>query len=190
MKRRLTAVGIVCAAALAAFVAVTTITTSPPTDNKPKFETDLPRFTFAEPGARLPDVAFANGDGEKASLADFSGRLVLVNLWATWCAPCVVELPMLVELSQRYDAREFALVAISTGAEGPEDIAAFLAEKKIGPLDVYVDAEKGVRRNFKYEGLPTSYLVAPDGALLGTLTGDAEWTGPEATALIEHYLGK
>lgn len=150
----------------------------------------MTRFAFAEPGTRLPDATFADGQGEKASLADFSGRLVLVNLWATWCAPCVVELPMLAELAQRYDAADFAVVAISTGTETPEEIAAFLKQKEIGPLDVYVDANKEIRRKFEYQGLPTSFLVAPDGALLGTLTGDAEWNAPEAAELIEHYLGK
>ena len=136
-------------------------------------------------GKAAPDVAFKNPDGEDMTLADFKGVPVLVNLWATWCAPCVKELPTLDRLSQSHDKDgSLGVVAISQDNAPHASVVAFLDHHKIGDLAPYQDPEMGLSGALNAEVLPTSILFDKDGKEVWRYVGDLDWTSPEAAKLL------
>jgi thiol-disulfide isomerase/thioredoxin len=135
----------------------------------------------------LPALDFLK-DGKPVSLKDFAGRTVLLNIWATWCAPCRHEMPALDTLQTALGGERFEVVPISVDLNGKEKARKFLAEVNATALGHYtepsgklLDALKGVGRAV---GLPTSILVDADGCEVGYLPGPAEWASEDAQALI------
>jgi thiol-disulfide isomerase/thioredoxin len=133
-------------------------------------------------GKPAPDVAFKNSDGEDVRLADLSGKPMLVNLWATWCAPCVKELPTLDRLAQKGGPVE--IVAISQDSAPHASVVAFLQAHRIGALDVYQDEKMGLSGAAGAEVLPTSILYDAKGREIWRYVGDLDWTSPEAARLL------
>jgi peroxiredoxin len=135
-----------------------------------------------------PDVPLTDWEGKRRSLKDFRGKLVLVNFRATWCRPCVVEMPELDRLHVAFKDRGFVVVAISTDVQGPEHVRKCIAEK--GFRFPAFSGPDGVRAGipFRLVGVPASYLVGPEGALLGSVAGPRSWAGAEAMALIGALL--
>ena len=136
-------------------------------------------------GKPAPDVAFNDPDGGEISLADFHGVPVLVNLWATWCAPCVKELPTLDRLSQSH-AKDGSLGVIAVSQDmGPHpSVVAFLEEHKIGDLGAYQDSKMGLSGALGAEVLPTSVLYDAQGREVWRYVGDLDWTSEEAARLL------
>jgi thiol-disulfide isomerase/thioredoxin len=134
-----------------------------------------------------PPVSFADQSGKTVTLADFRGRVVLINLWATWCAPCIREMPSLARLQARLD--QLTVLAISEDRRGADVVPPFVQKLGIEGLAVYLDPKNEVDHAFGVEGLPTSILVDRDGRILGELQGAADWDLPEMVKLIEAYLG-
>jgi thiol-disulfide isomerase/thioredoxin len=119
-------------------------------------------------------------------LADFEGKVVLVNLWATWCAPCVTEMPMLAQLQNQFDKSEFEVVAVSVDrSEAAPEAKARLSELSNGQLAFYHDPKMSIVFPLKARGFPTSILYNRDGVEIARLAGEADWAKPEAHALIE-----
>ena len=141
----------------------------------------------------MPALAFKKPDGSAASLADFRGRTVLVNLWATWCVPCRREMPALNTLEKDIGGKDFEVVAVNIDTRNPDRIAAFLDENGIDRLARYADPSAGILQTLKGEGLalglPTSILVDRQGCRIGTLAGAAEWASEDAKALIKAAMG-
>jgi len=131
-----------------------------------------------------PEVRFADEKGGNVSLKDFRGRWVLLNLWASWCAPCVEELPSLAGLQSAMPAERFAVVAVSLGPEDAEGARAFLARHGADALAVHLDSGKSLIRAFGAYGLPLSVLVDPQGEEVARAFGPAEWDAPEAIAYL------
>jgi thiol-disulfide isomerase/thioredoxin len=146
-------------------------------------------FTVASAGSPAPQTSLGAKDGSATTLASFHGRLVLVNFWATWCAPCIKELPALARLQGKLGGPGFTVLALSEDLKGWPVIAPFLGAQGIATLPVLHDPQGAASRAFKVAGLPTSVLLDRDGRELGRLVGPAEWDGPDALALIRHYLG-
>ena len=148
----------------------------------------IKQFTVIEQKEPAPDVKFTNGAGEKITLGDFHGRVLLVNFWATWCAPCIKEMPSLDKLQEKFGSDDFQVVAVNEDRGGAKVAEPFL--KKLGApnLDVFVDDKMKLMRALKVRGLPTSFLLDRKGRVVGTLVGIAEWDTPEAEALIAYYL--
>jgi thiol-disulfide isomerase/thioredoxin len=138
-------------------------------------------------GKRAPDAQFNDPDGEHTSLAEFSGRPVLVNLWATWCAPCVKELPTLDRLSKAAGAPR--VLAISQDMGPHASVAAFLDSKRIGNLEAYQDPKMGLSGALGAEVLPTSILYDARGREVWRYVGDLDWTSPEAARLLAEAGG-
>lgn len=139
----------------------------------------------AKPTAR---AAFTDADGGAASLADFRGKVVLVNVWATWCAPCVREMPTLDRLEAALGGEDFAVVAISVDRQGLSAVARFYDTHGIADLPPFVDPSYAVPRALGVVGLPTTLLLDRAGHEIGRLVGGAEWDSPEAIALIRHFV--
>jgi thiol-disulfide isomerase/thioredoxin len=136
-----------------------------------------------EPQA-LPEVTFDDGDGAARSLADFAGKVVLLNVWATWCGPCRDELPTLDRLQAELGGPGFVVVALSIDRDGPEVVRAFFDEAGIAHLDLYIDPTGNAAYGLGAVGLPTTVLIGRDGREIGRLIGPAEWDAPAMTAFI------
>ena len=136
-------------------------------------------------GQPAPDVTFADPDGGEISLADFRGTPVLVNLWATWCAPCVKELPTLNALAQAH-AKDGSLGVIAVSQDnGPQgSVEAFLAKLKVDHLGAHHDPKMALSGALGAQVLPTSILYDAEGREVWRYVGDLDWTGEEATRLL------
>ncbi len=146
-------------------------------------------FTLLDPPVPAPLEAFTDLAGNPVRLADFEGRVVLLNFWATWCAPCVREMPSLDRLQAVLGDRGLSVVAVSIDRR-VEVIRPFAKRLGLARLGLYHDPEGALFQAFGVTGLPASFLIDPNGAILGAYAGPAEWDGPEARALIEHYLNR
>lgn len=144
-------------------------------------------FTPTTPARPAPAATFSDGEGRAASLSDFAGKLVLLNFWATWCGPCIEELPSLDRLQARIGDERFVVLALSIDRDGLAAIRPFHDKLAIRHLGLYLDGKGDVARAFNIKGLPTTVLIGPDGAILGWLQGQAVWDSPEALALIGFY---
>jgi thiol-disulfide isomerase/thioredoxin len=133
-----------------------------------------------------PPVAFADQSGKTATLADFRGHVVLVNLWATWCAPCVQEMPSLARLQAKLG--DLRILAISEDRQGATLVPPFIEKNRIKGLAIYLDPKNDADHALGVEGLPTSFLIDRDGHILGKLEGAADWDSPAMVRLIEGYL--
>ncbi len=182
------------AAALAAVVlgcmAAGTATAAPAAQAPPLEGAFADNFTLLDPPVPAPPEAFADLAGGRVRLAAFKGRVVLLNFWATWCAPCVREMPSLDRLQAALGARGLSVVAVSLDRAGKEVIEPFRARLGLKHLGLYHDPKAALFRAFGVSGLPTSFLIDRRGRIVGGYPGPAEWDSPEARALIEHYLDR
>lgn len=124
-----------------------------------------------------PALSWQNEHGETRTLADYVGNVVILNFWATWCAPCVIELPHLEKLQRRYGAAGLKVVALSTDKEGPDTVKNFLAQRNLGRLEVANNADPAVLSPFQVRALPVSFVIDADGQMIGTIQGFSDWQG-------------
>lgn len=150
----------------------------------------MANFSVAKQPTPAPPVRFIDGEGRELKLEDFRGKLVLLNFWATWCAPCRREMPSLDRLQAEFGGENFHLIALSSDRQGLPAIEKFYAELGLENLAMYSDKTSRVQRAFSVYGLPTTLILDPEGNELGRLVGPAEWDGPETKALIAHYLSR
>lgn len=134
-----------------------------------------------------PALHFTDRSGKDLSLADFRGKFLLVNLWATWCAPCLEEMPSLERLQARLGG--VTILAVSEDRRGAELVDPFVAKHGLEKLAIYLDPKNEAPRALQAGGLPTSYLIDRDGRILGDLAGAADWDSAKMVKLIEGYLG-
>lgn len=134
---------------------------------------------------------FQGENGAAYTLADFRGRVLVVNFWATNCAPCLVEMPTLGTLARRFDGQEVAVVAISLDNASDTDKAKrMLLDLSQGALHFYIDPTRGVALDSRAGGMPTTVIFDRDGVELARLTGEADWSSQEAFSLIEAILAE
>lgn len=134
--------------------------------------------------------AFLDGQGRETTLAAFRGKVVVLNFWATWCIPCIREMPALDRLAARLKDRRFALVALNEDREGVAKAAPFLVALKLKNIALYADPMGRVQRALKVSGLPTTIVFDAAGREVGRLALPADWSSPEAIALIEHFINQ
>ncbi|MBV1693032.1 MAG: TlpA family protein disulfide reductase [Hyphomicrobiales bacterium] len=140
-----------------------------------------------EPQA-MPELRFQTGSGEPRTVADWKGRVVLMNLWATWCAPCIKELPDLARLQAELGSSEFEVVAVSVDRTGVAGAQRFLEKTGSTALALYVDPTARLANTVGALGLPATILIGRDGREIGRLLGPAEWASDDAKALIRWAL--
>ena len=133
----------------------------------------------------LPEIAFVDGDGKPKSLADFAGKVVLLNIWATWCVPCRDEMPALDELETKLGGKDFEVVAVNIDKGGPDKAAAFLKETGAEHVALFIDPTGKLFSTIKTVGMPTTLIVDRNGKEIARLIGPADWASPEAIAVIE-----
>lgn len=136
----------------------------------------------------LPKEPVLSPYGQSVSLADFEGEPMLVNFWATWCAPCVVELPSLDRFAAHYQGRLRVVAVALEPTKTPNDIADFLKKRGIGEFAGYFDENGTFMRELAIRGLPTSFLIGKDGHILYRFEGAADWTSAATKEFFDVYL--
>ena len=144
---------------------------------------------LAEP-TPAPGAAFQRLDGGETTLADYRGRVVLLNFWATWCAPCRREMPSLDRLAGALAGEPFVVLAVSEDRGGPEKVRAFVEELGLERMEIARDPKGGLASALGVTGLPATFLVDARGRVVGSLEGPAEWDAEPAQALVRHYLAQ
>ena len=134
-----------------------------------------------------PDVAFTDAKGVRFQLSSFKGRFVLLNLWATWCAPCVAELPALARL--KAFAPGIRVIPVNTADRSLTDATAFLKSHQAGSLPVFRDTHVVMTKSFEAYGLPMTVLIDPDGKIVAKAAGPADWDSPEAVKYFKRISG-
>lgn len=154
---------------------------------------DLAAFKPADRPESFAGLTFKDPDGKDITLAALAGRVVLVNLWATWCVPCRAEMPALDRLAAARAGTDFAIVPVNLDIKGVDTARAFLDKIGVTKLPLYSDPDMGVFNDLKRRGvalgLPTTLLVDRSGCRLGVVEGPAAWDSPDAAALIDAAAG-
>ncbi len=145
-------------------------------------------FVFKKEPETLPDLPFLDKDGKARSLKEWNGKVVLLNLWATWCAPCRKEMPSLDRLQAELGSDTFEVVAVSADKTGVEGAKKFLDQIKVAKLGVYADPTVRIHSGLRAIGMPATLLLDARGREIGRLVGPAEWDSPEAKTLIKAVI--
>ncbi|MCB1530768.1 MAG: TlpA family protein disulfide reductase [Rhodospirillales bacterium] len=137
----------------------------------------------------VPKLYFTGPEGQKRSLREFKGRYTLLNIWVSWCGPCVIELPSLEELKKHYEGKNLEVVAISVDSRRTISVLKeFLKTRGIDDFALNRDSRGEIQAHFSPRGIPISYLLGPDGRLLYTFEGDTNWVSPSALAFFDDLL--
>jgi thiol-disulfide isomerase/thioredoxin len=152
-------------------------------------EGELEKLIVLEEPPAQPGIKFLNEAGERLTLERFRGKVLVLNLWATWCAPCVKEMPSLDRLQARLGSDRFEVVAI-TFDRSLDDARAFYEEKEINALALYQDSSTAMAGLLGVAGIPVTVIYDPEGRELARLSNGAEWDGPDALTLFEAVLAE
>ena len=157
----------------------------PPVGNAVRQEAEYPTGVLdrSHAGTPAPAVAFEDPFGRPARLSDFRGRPVLVNLWATWCGPCVIEMPSLDALARR-QGQSVRVLALSQDMGGRQKVTDFFAEHRFARLEPYLDAQLGFMTALRIDTLPTTILYDAQGVEVWRMTGMADWDSERAARLL------
>ena len=150
---------------------------------------EIAAFQVAKTPEKLDDLAFTGAEGEPMTLADFDGKVTLLNLWATWCAPCRQEMPALYRLEAALGGEDFSVVPVSIDTGEPRRAREFLRSVGVSNLPLFTDRSteifEALKRRGLALGLPVTVLLDRDGCHLGHMNGPAEWDSAEGRQLIE-----
>jgi peroxiredoxin len=148
----------------------------------------VPNLQQMQDSSPTPDFTLPDPAGKKVSLKDFKGKLVMLNFWASWCAPCREEMPTMERLYQEFKSKGFVIVAVNV-KDKKADALAFIKELKL-TYPVVFDSDDTVGLLYGAWGLPTTYLIGPKGEGLARMWGPADWYSPGARALIQALLNE
>ena len=185
--RRVLAGGTVGAAVLAAVLLATSWWRGPGVSGAPEFRGAIGPFVTQATPAPMPALSFVDADGKARSLDDFKGKVVLLNLWATWCGPCVEEMPALDRLQARLGDDGFTVLALAMDKQGRSLVEPFLAKLGVKTLAMYLDTSGNATRALKARGLPTTFLIDREGREIGRLEGAAAWDSDAAAAFLRFW---
>lgn len=138
----------------------------------------------------IPSVTFETADGQLMTLADFQGKAILLNIWATWCPPCREEMPSLDRLQTKLGSDSFKVVPLSIDRTGIDVVKPFFDTIGIEKLAIYLDRSSSVISSLKVVGLPTTVLLGRDGRELTRWIGPKEWDSPAVIEEIQRHLAK
>jgi thiol-disulfide isomerase/thioredoxin len=155
---------------------------------QPSGEEPAGRLDISKRGEAMPAISFEGPGGEKVSLAHFRGKPLLVNLWATWCGPCVAEMPTLDALAEREGQRLKVLVVSQDGAR--EKVDAWWAKQSLKQLEPFLDKNSDLGFAFATGVVPTTVLYDASGKEVWRVIGGMDWNGPRANTLLAETLGK
>ena len=137
---------------------------------------------------RLPPLQFETEDGAKFGNDHFKGKVILLNIWATWCGPCRSEMPSLNKLQKKFGKDRFEVVTLSVDRTGRDRVQPFFKEHKLDALTMYFDKGAYSMDRLNINGVPTSYIIDAAGRMRGIFQGETDWGGKDAEQLIQYYL--
>lgn len=150
----------------------------------------MKKLIFHEVPQATPKSAFQReDDGADLTLEDYRGKYVLLNFWATWCAPCRKEMPMLSELQTEFGGEKFEVLTIATGRNSPTGIKKFLDEVGIDNLPRHQDPKQKLASQMGIFGLPITVILNPEGKEIARMRGDADWASDSAKSIIRTMIG-
>ena len=154
---------------------------------------EVAAVTPATKPLQITDLSFRDATGQERRLADWKDRVVLLNLWATWCVPCRKEMPALERLEAKMGSDKFQVVAVNIDTRDHEKPKAWLKEVGINKLAYFADPSAKAFQDLKAAGrafgMPTTMLIGPDGCEIGTIAGPAEWASEDALKLVRAAIG-
>lgn len=150
---------------------------------------EMGRVSVEYRGTPAPDLAFSDPEGETIRLSDFEGQPLLVNLWATWCPPCIREMPTLDALAEREESA-LKVLTVSQDLQGAEVVEPFFAENSFDHLEQWLDEENAMMMALAADTLPITVLYDSDGRELFRVIGGMDWAGERAETLISGALGE
>lgn len=196
--RRITAIILgVCAAAVLVFLAIPALQPQKDGTDSWKQANERPTrvvarglsgralYTIPRP---LPPLRFVDGEERETGLEAFRGKVVLLNFWATWCGPCVRELPSLLRLRENFGEEDFAMIALSQDRNGSQEVVPFLRKHGLEAVPVYYDVDRAVSRDIRVPRMPTTILIDREGREAGRFEGAYDWDGPGAVELVRKLV--
>lgn len=154
-------------------------------------EGDMKKLNFHSTPKPVSDKPFMLADkAGTATLAEYQGKYVLLNFWATWCAPCRHEMPMLSDLQTEFGGDQFEVLTLATGRNSPAGITKFFDENGISNLPRHQDPKQAVARDMAVLGLPITVILNPEGLEIARLRGDADWTSDSAKAILAALISQ
>jgi thiol-disulfide isomerase/thioredoxin len=150
----------------------------------------LEDFTLIDPPRPVPRASFLDADQQPVTMDRFKGRVVLLNLWATWCGPCREEMPSIDRLQAQLGGEDFTVLALSLDQGGLTPVRHFYQQLGIRHLDIYLDPPNALALALKVPALPTTLVIDRAGQIVGLMVGPATWDSPDALALMKYFIEK
>ena len=148
---------------------------------------ELEDFELSKEKQNISDLKFKDDEGKEISFSDFQDKVLLVNFWATWCAPCIKEMPSLDRLKKKIN-KNFDVIAVSVDRDGVKKVKDFFNENKITNLGKYFDTKNSLAKEMNLIGLPTSFFINKKGDLIGYFQGDMEWDNNTVIEFINYLI--
>ena len=161
-----------------------------PVEPASKVSKDFTRYYQAKnPPLTFPDLEFKNALGREMQISDLDGEWVLVNLWASWCPPCIHEMPSLQKLQDKYSEHKFRVVAIALDRQmTPDKLRKVMSRFNIGPVAAFYGDYPTIKAQVDIPGLPTTYLLNPTGQMIGKIVAPIDWESPQVIAFMDELL--
>ena len=140
-----------------------------------------------EKGVSAPNFSLPGLDGKNVSLADFKGKVVLVNIWATWCAPCVEEMPSMEKLYEELKGKDFELLAVSVDESGAEAVKPFMEKHKLN-FPMLLDTKGEIKNLYQATGIPESFIIDKDGMIVEKIVGPRDWAASGAIRYFRNII--
>ncbi|MEM8979417.1 MAG: TlpA disulfide reductase family protein [Pseudomonadota bacterium] len=148
----------------------------------------MQKLQFHNEAKPVSQTAFLGEDGDTLDMEAFEGKHVILNFWATWCAPCRKEMPMLSALQTEFGGPDFEIVTVSTGRGNPIALTKFFDEIGVSNLPEHRDPDQAFARDMGVLGLPITVMISPDGEEVARMQGDAHWDSPSAKAIVAAWV--
>ncbi|WP_255553448.1 TlpA disulfide reductase family protein [Maritimibacter sp. DP1N21-5] len=152
-------------------------------------EGSMTKLMFHSEPKAASGATFTDEAGAERSLADYRGKVVVLNFWATWCAPCRHEMPMLDALQAEFGGEDFAVVTVATGRNKPMAVQKFFDEVGVTNLPKLYDAKKVLASQMGVMGLPVTVILDREGNEVARMMGDADWSSESARAIVAAMIG-
>ncbi|MEM7241294.1 MAG: TlpA disulfide reductase family protein [Pseudomonadota bacterium] len=150
---------------------------------------DMRKMIIHKEPKELNETPFEDVDGNPITLADYAGKTVLLNFWATWCGPCRAEMPSLDALNQEFGGEDFEVITVSSGRNPPPAVAQFFKEAGIETLPKHADPTTKFSRSMAVLGLPVTVVLDENGQEIARLQGEAEWNDEDAHVMLKALMG-
>lgn len=148
----------------------------------------LDNFSLTEGKPPVPNIQFTNAKGDLLNLTDYRGKVILLNAWATWCGPCINEMPGLDKTQGLLGGDDFQVVPVSMDRNGPLTVDLFFREHNLKNLPILLEHKSQIAINLKPQGLPFTLLIDREGNEIGRALGEVFWNAPEGIELLKKYL--